>query len=64
MTISAVRQYRDPMRRCGPQTPEEPVNEPYTPFPHSFVSLEGFPDAKLLVEVLQRLRDDPSRQGL
>ena len=64
VTIPAVREYRDLMSRYDPQAPEELIKEPYTPFPHSFVSLEGFLDAKLLVEVLRRLGDNPSRQGL
>ena len=44
--------------------PAELVTEAYTPFPHSFVSLEGFLDAKLMVEVLRRLGDAPSRERL
>ena len=64
VTIPAVREYRDLMSRYDPQAPEELVKEPYSPFPHSFVSLEGFLDAKLLVEVLRRLGDNPSRRGL
>ena len=64
VTIPAVREYRDLMSRYDPQAPEELVKEPYSPFPHSFVSLEGFLDAKLLVEVLGRLGDNPSRRGL
>ncbi len=64
VTIPAVREYRDLMSRYDPQAPEELVKEPYSPFPHSFVSLEGFLDAKLLVEVLGRLGDSPSRRGL
>ena len=64
VTIPAVREYRDLMGRYDPQAPEELIKEPYTPFPHSFVSLEGFLDAKLMVEVLRRLGDRPSRQGL
>ena len=64
VSIPAVRQYRDLMDRYDPQAPEQLVKEPYTPFPHSFVSLEGFLDAKLMVEVLRRLGDNPSRRGL
>lgn len=64
VTIPAVREYRDLMSRYDPQAPEELVKEPYSPFPYSFVSLEGFLDAKLLVEILQRLGDQPARQGL
>ena len=64
ITIPVVREYRDLMSRYDPQAPEELVKEPYSPFPHSFVSLEGFLDAKLLVEVLRRLGNNPSRKGL
>ena len=64
VTIPAVREYRDLMSRYDPQAPEELIKEPYSPFPHSFVSLEGFLDAKLMVEVLRRLGDSPLRQGL
>ena len=64
ITIPAVREYRDLMSRYDPQAPEELVKEPYSPFPHSFVSLEGFLDAKLMVEVLRRLGGNPSRTGL
>ena len=64
VSIPAVREYREFMARYNPEVPAELVTEEYTPFPHSFVSLEGFLDAKLLVEILRRLGDNPSRQGL
>ncbi len=63
-TVPAVREYRELMSRYDPQAPEELVKEPYSPFPHSFVSLEGFLNAKLMVEVLRRLGDTPTREGL
>ncbi len=63
-SIAAVREYRDFMDRYDPKGPAELVTEPYAPFPQSFVSLEGFLDAKLMVEILSRLGDNPSRQGL
>ena len=63
-SIPAVRQYRDFMARYDPAVPEEIVEDPYTPFAHSFVSLEGFLNAKLLVEILNRLGDSPRRAGL
>ena len=63
-TIPAVREYRELMARHNPAPPAELVTEEYTPFEHSFTSLEGFLDAKLLVEVLRRLGDQPSREGL
>ena len=63
-SIPAVKEYRDFMQRYDPQAPEELMKEPYTPFPYSFVSLEGFLDAKLLAEVLRRLGETPSRGDL
>ena len=63
-TIPAVREYRELMARYDPQVPKELVKEAYTPFPHSFVSLEGFLDAKLMVEILRRLKGKPDRTGL
>ena len=64
VSIAAVQEYRELMRRYDPKVPAELVKEAYTPFPHSFVSLEGFLDAKLMVEVLRRLGDAPSRELL
>ena len=64
VSIAAVQEYRELMRRYDPKVPAELVTEAYTPFPHSFVSLEGFLDAKLMVEVLRRLGDAPSRERL
>ncbi|MDE0193033.1 MAG: ABC transporter substrate-binding protein, partial [Gammaproteobacteria bacterium] len=64
VSIPAVLEYRDFMARYNPEVPAELVTEEYTPFPHSFVSLEGFLDAKLMVEILRRLGDNPSRTGL
>ncbi len=64
VSIPAVQEYRDFMARYDPAVPEDLVTEEYTPFAHSFVSLEGFLDAKLMVEVLRRLGDNPSRNGL
>ena len=63
-SIPAVREYRDFMERYDPEPPAELVPEPYSSFPQSFVSLEGFLDAKLLVEVLSRLEEPPTRAGL
>ena len=63
-TIPAVREYREMMARHNPVPPAKLVKEEYTPFKHSFVSLEGYLNAKLLVEVLRRLGNTPSREGL
>ncbi len=64
ISIPAVQEYRDLISLYDPQAPEELVKEPYSPFPYSFVSMEGFLNAKLVVEVLRRLGDNPSRHGL
>ena len=63
-SIPAVREYREMMAHYDPQVPGELVKEPYTPFPQSFVSLEGFLDARLMVEILRRLEGTPDRAGL
>ena len=63
-SIPGVREYRELMQQYDPEPPADLVTEEYTPFKHSFVSLEGFLDAKLMAEVLQRLGDRPSRDGL
>ena len=64
VSMPAVREYRGLMKRYDPQPPADLVRESYAPFPYSFVSLEGFLDAKLMVEVLRRLGDDPARSRL
>ena len=63
-SIAAVREYRELMARYDPKVPEELVQEPYSPFPQSFVSLEGFLDAKLMTEILRRLGETQDRAGL
>ena len=64
LSIPAVVEYREMMRRYDPQAPADLVKETYTPFPYSFVGLEGFLDAKLMVEILRRLGDAPARHDL
>ena len=64
LTNPAVREYRELMARYDPAPPADLVTEAYTPFPHSFVSLEGFANAKLMVEVLRRMGDAPAREKL
>ena len=63
-SIPAVRQYRELMDRYDPQPPSHLLKEDYTPFSYSFVSLEGFLNAKLMVEILRRLGDQPDRNKL
>ncbi len=64
ISIPAVKQYREMMDRYDPQPPSQLLKEDYTPFSYSFVSLEGFLNAKLMVEILRRLGDRPDRNKL
>ena len=63
-SIPAVREYRELMERYDPAVPQALVKEPYSPFPQSFVSLEGFLDAKLMAEILRRLGGGHDRAKL
>jgi ABC-type branched-subunit amino acid transport system substrate-binding protein len=55
LSLSAVREYREMMDRYQPKIPENLLEEGYVPLKYSFVSLEGFLNAKLLVEMLKRM---------
>ncbi len=63
-SIPAVKQYQELMALYAPSAPQELLKENYTPFSHSFVSLEGFLDAKMMVEILDRLGERPERGAL
>ena len=64
VSIPAVKQYQELMARYDPRPPRELLKEDYTSFSRSFVSLEGFLDAKLMAEILYRLGDSPERSAL
>jgi ABC-type branched-subunit amino acid transport system substrate-binding protein len=53
--LAAVRDYRALMKRHNPSLPPGLQEKDYTPLEHSFVGFEGFLDARLLVEILNRL---------
>lgn len=59
-----VREYRALMDKHKPAPPRGFGDGGYQPLPHSFVSLEGFLNAKLLVEVLRRLGPNPERSRI
>jgi len=69
-SLPAVREYHELMERYNPPLPSsEEVDriaegEPYEPFPQSFVSLEGFVNAKLIAEIIRRMGDNPQRSGI
>ncbi len=72
-TLPVVREYRAAMDRYrydimppdellypGGKTPETE----YTPLPYSFISFEGYLNAKLFVAILERMGSNPSRAKL
>lgn len=69
-SLPAVREYHDLMERHNPPPPTaEQVDriaegEPYETVPRSFVSLEGFVNAKLIAEIIRRMGDRPERSRI
>jgi branched-chain amino acid transport system substrate-binding protein len=63
-TIPAVCQYLDFMDRYQPTLPSNLIQPDYQSLPRSFVSFEGFLDAKLLVEILKNLGPDLRRERI
>ena len=63
-SVPAVREYRDLMAEHDPPMPAEFADDEYRTLPQSFVSLEGFLNAKLVCEILQRFDAQPNRSGL
>src|SRR5207244_2722846 len=61
--LPGIRLYRDLMDKHHPAPPEE-ADKDYEPLPYSYVSLEGFLNARLLTQVLDRLGDDPRRDDI
>jgi len=61
-TIPVVAEYRRLMDKYQPQVPSELLEHNYKPFKYGFTSLEGFINAKLLVEVLRRTSKDLTRK--
>ena len=67
-SLPAVREYHDLMARYDPPPPDNveriTPGEPYETFPQSFVSLEGFVNAKLITEILRRMGGEPERSRI
>ncbi|MGR9074454.1 MAG: ABC transporter substrate-binding protein [Gammaproteobacteria bacterium] len=63
--IPAVRHYRSLMKEINPKGPEAFMGPDYQSPEFSFVSFEGFLNARLMVEILKRLEDvgDKSQIG-
>jgi branched-chain amino acid transport system substrate-binding protein len=62
--LPAVREYLECTKRYTPLPPRELLKEDYQPQPPSFVALEGFLNAKLLVAILNKLGPPFDRKQL
>ncbi len=63
-SLPAVREYRGLMDSVDPAPPPQVIKVDYEPLRYSFVSFEGFLNAKLLVEILKEMGDSPSRSQI
>jgi branched-chain amino acid transport system substrate-binding protein len=63
-SLSAVREYRQLMDRYSPMPPKNLAGGDYQALNYSFVSFEGFLNAKLLVEILSRMDENPRRSEI
>jgi branched-chain amino acid transport system substrate-binding protein len=61
LSLSAVKQYRQLMDKYNPSTPQGLTEEGYKPLRYSFVSFEGFLNAKLLAEALTKMGKNPHK---
>jgi ABC-type branched-subunit amino acid transport system substrate-binding protein len=59
--FAAVKEYRKAMDEYDPIPPRDLAPADYKPLPYSFVSLEGYLNAKVLVEVLRKVGPDLDR---
>lgn len=65
-SLEAVKQYRTLMEQYRPQPPAHLLDpkDPYIAPPHSFISFEGFLNAKMLVQMLERMGPDPRQSRI
>jgi len=63
VTVPVVMEYRQLMDRYRPQVPSQLLDPNYNPSEYSFISLEGFINAKLLVEILKRAPKNLTRKN-
>ncbi len=63
-SLPAVLEYRELMDKHASILPTGIDNGVYTPLSYSFVSFEGYLNAKLLVEVISRMGEFPEREGI
>ncbi|GAB6184134.1 ABC transporter substrate-binding protein [Thermodesulfovibrio hydrogeniphilus] len=63
-TLKAVREYRNLMDKYNPMPPAELMEQDYNPLKYSFVSFEGFLNAKVMVEILKRMGKELKREKI
>ena len=64
LSLPAVVEYRALMEKYAPQVPDSLRDAKYAPDLYNFRSLEGFINAKVIVEALRRVGPNPTRPGL
>jgi branched-chain amino acid transport system substrate-binding protein len=64
VSLPTVGEYRALMEKHRPSVPESLRDAKYTTEPYSFISLEGFINARVIVEGLRRAGVNPTRPGL
>src|SRR5262245_43946039 len=62
--LPAVREYRELMEKYQPSPPSDLMEKGHTPLSYSYVSFEGFLNAKLLIEVLKRMGPNPIKSRI
>lgn len=62
-SIPLVKEYRAAVDQYNPQLPADFQDPSYKPLPYSFGALEGFLNAKALVEILKKTPADLTRKG-
>jgi ABC-type branched-subunit amino acid transport system substrate-binding protein len=63
-SLQAVREYRQRMDQYGAKVPGPWATSGYKPLRYSFVSLEGYLNAKLLVQILSKMGPNPARDRI
>jgi branched-chain amino acid transport system substrate-binding protein len=64
ISLGAVRQYRELIDRYDPLPPPQLHDKEYRPLKYSFVSFEGFLNAKLLTEILKRMGNNLDKTNI
>lgn len=63
-SLKAIKLYRQLMDKYSPMPPQELMEPDYKPLRYSFVSLEGFLNAKVMVEILRKMDGDFRREKI